>query len=190
MNAVPSPNTVAARFVLGIAATERIPWWAAQWLADGHDGPALRELAGLDGRDPHAVNDLVPAAMAEMGVDVPTTTAAATGEEFRHAAELHLSGQASARWVAQQVEQIVPRADYSDDVLDLPLGRLYGIEDEWEGGWGRTVEELSAEIHAKCVDQLLGANAPPRRETMHATSDASEPGAGTDGPTADRRRQG
>jgi hypothetical protein len=28
---------------------EKVPWRAAQWLADGHDGEALRELAGLDG---------------------------------------------------------------------------------------------------------------------------------------------
>jgi hypothetical protein len=33
---------------------------------DGHDGEALRQLAGIDGRGPHAVNDLVPSAMAAL----------------------------------------------------------------------------------------------------------------------------
>jgi hypothetical protein len=61
----PSPVTAAALFVLGAIRIERVPWWAAQWLADGHDGEALRELAGLDGRDPHAVTDLIPSALAE-----------------------------------------------------------------------------------------------------------------------------
>jgi hypothetical protein len=42
---------------------ERIPWWAAQWLVDGRDGAALRELAGLDGRDVRAVRDLLPAVL-------------------------------------------------------------------------------------------------------------------------------
>ncbi|MBS2550377.1 hypothetical protein KGQ19_26250 [Catenulispora sp. NL8] len=154
----PTPNIVGAWFVLGAAASERVPWWAGQWLAEGHDGPTLRELAGLNGRDPHAVTDLLPAALAELGVSMPTTVTAAASEAFRYTAELHLSGQASARWVAQQVEQIIIRTDYSNEVFDLPLGLIYGVDDEWEGGWGRTVEELKADIHAKCVEQLLGSS--------------------------------
>lgn len=154
VEAVPSPDIVAVWLVLGLVASERVPWWAAQWLADGHDGPVLRELAGLNGRDPLDVNDLLPAAMNEKGIDLPTTTTAAASEELRHAAELHLFGQASARWVAQHVERIVSRASYADEVLDLPLGRLYSVEDEWDGGWGRTVEELKALIRAKCLEQV------------------------------------
>lgn len=157
-DAAPSPSIVAVWFALGVAASERVPWWSAQWLTDGHDGPALRELAGLNGRDPHAVNDLLPAVMAEMGVEIPSTIVAAVSEELRHAAELHLSGQASARWVAQHVEEIVPRAGYADEVLDLPLGQLYGVEDEWEGRWGRPADELKAFIRAKCLEQLQGGS--------------------------------
>lgn len=152
--AAPSPGTVARWFVLGMAATERLPWWAAQWLADGHDGPALCELAGLDGHDSRAVNDLVPAALADMGVDMPTTIVAAAGEELRHAAELHLSGQASERWVSGHVQEIVARAGHDDGVLELPLGGIHLIEDEWEFGWGRSPETLKALVHAKCLEQL------------------------------------
>lgn len=50
----PSPHTVAVWRVLEMLAVERTPWWAAQWLADGHDGEALRELAGLNGKDSRA----------------------------------------------------------------------------------------------------------------------------------------
>jgi hypothetical protein len=74
---VPSPVAVAAWVVLGRAPIERIPWWVAEWLADGCDGSALRELAGLNGRDPRAVNDLLPSALAEMGVALPGSRAAA-----------------------------------------------------------------------------------------------------------------
>ena len=150
----PAPQTVAAWFVLGTAASERVPWWAAQWLADGHDGTTLRELAGLNGHDPRAVGDLLPEALAEMGVTLPTTTTAAATEAFRHTAEMHVSGLASERWVAQQVEQIVAQASYDNEVLDLPLGRLYGLEDAWSGGWGPSVAEMEADVRARCAEQL------------------------------------
>lgn len=150
----PPPGTLAAWFVLGVAPAENVPWWAAQWLADGYDGPALRELAGLNGRDPHEVNDLLPAALAEMGVRMPSSAVAAASEAFRQMAEMCLSGRAGERWVAQQVEDVVARTDYRGDVIDLPLGRLYGVEDEWEGGWGATVEELKKTVRTRCAEQL------------------------------------
>ncbi|GGJ73202.1 hypothetical protein GCM10010121_099720 [Streptomyces brasiliensis] len=43
-----APRDVAAWFTLD-SVSARTPWWAAQWLADGHDGEALREMAGLNG---------------------------------------------------------------------------------------------------------------------------------------------
>lgn len=52
------------------------------------------------------------------------------------------------------VEEIVVRADYSPEVIDLPLGRLYGVDDEWGAGWGRAVEELRAAVRAACAEQL------------------------------------
>jgi len=152
----PSPTVVAAWVALGRAPAERVPWWAAEWLADGCDGSALRELAGLNGRDPRAVNDLLPSALAEMGVALPTSAAAAATVVFQDLAELCLSGRASERWVVQKVEEIVGQADYSDDVLDLPLGTLYGTDDAWDGGWGPPVEELRATVRAACVEQLRG----------------------------------
>jgi hypothetical protein len=153
----PTPAALAAWFVLGITPTERVPWWAAQWLADGHDGQALRELAGLNGRDPHEVNDLLPAALGEIGTALPPTVVAAAAEAFRRLAEMCLSGRAGERWVTQQVEEIVIRADYSSDVLDLPLGQLYGTEDAWEGGWGPPIKELRATVRSCCAAQLRDA---------------------------------
>jgi hypothetical protein len=151
----PAPGTVAAWLVLGTALSERVPWWAAQWLADGHDGPALRELAGLNGREPHAVHDLLPAALAEAGVELPMQLSAAANEAFGLIAEQHLTGQVSARWVARQVEHIAFHTDYDHEVLTLPLGHLYGLADEWEwaDGLGRTEEKLEAEVRERCIEQ-------------------------------------
>lgn len=39
-------------------------------------------------------------------------------------------------------------------VLGITLGLLHGVEDEWEGGWGRTAEELEALVRAKCLEQV------------------------------------
>ena len=151
---VPSPRAVAVWLVLGMLAVERMPWWAAQWLADGHDGQALRELAGLNGKDSHAVRDLLPMALAEMGVKILPTRLAAVTASFRDLAEMLVSRRADPQWVVKRVEQIIVQAQYDDDVLNLPLGRLYGLDDEWEGGWGRTSADLKAEVEARCSEQL------------------------------------
>ncbi|WP_412538711.1 hypothetical protein R8Z50_23005 [Longispora sp. K20-0274] len=150
----PTPTAVAAWLVLDTMPVENVPWWAAAWLADGYDGQALRELAGLNGRDPHAVRDLLPAALAEIGVALPATDLAAAIDAFRHLAELCLAGQVGERWIAQKVEEIVIRADDSSSVIDLPLGQLYGVDDAWQGGWGPTVEELTAAVRAACAEQI------------------------------------
>lgn len=149
---------MAAWFVLDIVPTERVPWWAAQWLTDGYDGPALRELAGLDGSDPRAVSDLLPAALADMAVTLPSSTLAAVGEAFRRLAEMCVSGRAGERWVAQQVEDVVVRSDFDAEVMGLPLAQLYGTEDAWQGGWGPSIEELRATVRDRCAAQLQ----PPR----------------------------
>jgi hypothetical protein len=151
---VPSPGAVAVWLVLGMLAVERAPWWAAQWLADGHDGEALRELASLNGKDSLAVRDLLPAALAEVGVELPPTYLAAATESFHGLADMLVSRRADPQWVVKRVEQIIVQAQYDSDVLNLPLGRLYGLDDEWEGGWGRTPEELKAEVEARCSEQL------------------------------------
>ncbi|MEV1289206.1 hypothetical protein [Micromonospora sp. NPDC049679] len=159
----PLPATVAAWFVLDLVPTERVPWWAARWLADGHDGEALRELAGLNGRDPHAVRDLLPRALADTGGVLPTTTVTAANEVFRELAERCLSGIVGERSVVQQVEAVVISTHYNNDVIDLPLGALYGTEYTWDGEWGRPIEELKASVRACCAAQLRASRQQDRR---------------------------
>lgn len=162
---VPSPSVVAAWLVLGMIAGERVPWWTAYWLADGYDGPAMRELAGLGSNDTYTIHDLLPVALAEAGVALPDSDVAAAAACFRHLAGMWRDGLASERWVAQKVEEIVARSDYSVAVMDLPLGHLYGLGDEWDGGWGMTAAELEATVRDACARQLddndTGLNSPP-----------------------------
>ncbi|MFC7241414.1 hypothetical protein ACFQO7_02860 [Catellatospora aurea] len=63
-----SPFLAAALHANGQLPSERLPWIAADWLAAGHNGPALRELAGLGARDYQLATELWPAALAETGL--------------------------------------------------------------------------------------------------------------------------
>jgi hypothetical protein len=154
----PPPDLVAAWYVLARLPTGRVPWWAAQWLADGHDGPALRELAGLGANDGYQVRDLLPDALAEVGVTLPDATVAAASTWFDHVARLCLAGRAGERWVAQVVEDIVRASDYDAGVCELPLGGLYGVEDAWAGGWGPDEEQLRATVRSACSMQIRGTD--------------------------------
>lgn len=123
-------------------------------MADGHDGEALRGMAGLNGRDARALRDLLPAVLAEMGVAPLPGTIEAAATVFRHLATDCLSGRLDERAVIQEVEAVILTCDYASEIIDLPLGQLYGFDDEWQGGWGATVEQLRETVRARCADQL------------------------------------
>ena len=45
---------------------ERLPLWAAHWLAAGNDGETLRTLAGFSAADdPRDISDILPDALAD-----------------------------------------------------------------------------------------------------------------------------
>jgi hypothetical protein len=139
---------------LGVLPTERIPLWAAHWLANGHDGAALVHLAGLHGDDPHEVRDLLPAALAECGVTTPASATAAAMEAFTRLAQLHAQGKAGERWIAIKVDEILARCQYANTVIARPLGQLYDLNDEWGTGWGRPETQLREEVREACQEQL------------------------------------
>lgn len=56
--------------------------------------------------------------------------------------------------MAQLVERTVRGCDYADEVMDLPLGRLYGVDDAWTDGWGPSTAELGGEVRAACTRQV------------------------------------
>ena len=134
--------------------TEQIPRWAAFWLADGHDGAAPIELAGLHGDDPREVRDLLPAALADCGVAVPTADSAAAMVAFTNFARLCIDGRAGERWIVDKVSEILTRSGYPNNIVALPLGQLYGLDDEWGAGWGRADAELRTITRQACLDRL------------------------------------
>ena len=149
----PSPELAAAWFVLDRLPLERAPWYAANWLVDGHDGEMLLRLAGQDGSDVLSVRDELPHVFAELDVRLPSQLEAAQ-VAFRSIATLYLDGRLPARDVAAMVDHVVAATDYDSSVFASPLGGLFGLSDEWEGGWGRSDALLSGEVHRACQEQL------------------------------------
>jgi hypothetical protein len=152
---IPSPHLVAAWLTLDTLPTERVPLWAAYWMTDGCDGPSLIRLAGLSGADPHEVRDVLPAALSDCGVSIPESSTAAAMTAFTDLARLHADGRAGERWIVDKVSEIVASSDYSATVTNLPLGWLYGLDDEWGHGWGRGEAELAVEVGDACRAQLV-----------------------------------
>ena len=162
---VPSLTLVAAWLALDMLPTERIPRWAAWWLADGHDGAALVELAGLHGDDANEVRELLPAALTDCGVIVPTAVTTSAMEAFTTLAQLCIDGKIAERWIVDKVREIFVRSGYADSVIDLPLGQIYSLDDEWGAGWGRSDAELRTVVRHACLDQIrLAAARPPGQQ--------------------------
>ena len=89
---VPSPAQVASWERRGVLPTEKVPLWAAYWIAAGHDGEALIYLAGLHGDDPGEVHDALPAALRDCGVELPDPGTGAAAAAFTDLARLEVDG--------------------------------------------------------------------------------------------------
>jgi hypothetical protein len=128
---VPTPRLVALLAALDAVPAEDVPHWAAHWLIAGHDGDALRALAGLSGTDPGEVRDELPDALADCGVTIPAAGVAAAALSFTHLARMLADGRAGSRWVAQKAAEIVADSP-ADAVAGLPLARLTDDSDDTE----------------------------------------------------------
>ncbi len=165
----PSPQLVAAWLRLGTLDMERVPMWAAHWLVNGFDGPVLAELAGLRSSDRREARDLLPGALSECGVPLPPSRIVAAMTIFADLARRQQSGQASERWVVERVQEVLRANDYANEMVELPLGQLCDLDDEYSGGWGRTDEDLAEIVRAVCVAQLQISAAPQVLQPLTAT---------------------
>jgi len=137
---------------------ERLPLWAAHWLAAGYDGGALVSLAGLGAKDdPRDIRSILPDALADCGITIPDSDTAAAQAAFTHLARMHADGQAAERWILDKVSEIAARSGYATAVTSLPLGQIFSLDDEWGAGWGRTEQELRAAIRTACAAQLAAS---------------------------------
>jgi hypothetical protein len=158
---VPSPEKVAVWAALGLAPIRKLPLWAAHWLVAGYDGENLVYLAGLPCEDSLETCDALPAALDDCGAPVPESHVAAATVAFTDLARMHLDGLAGPQWIGQKVEEILSASGYPADLIALPLGSLYCVADEWEEGWGRSVEQLTALVLECCEEQVRTGTAAP-----------------------------
>ena len=163
---VPSPVLVASWERLGLLPADRVPLWAAYWIAGGHDGEALIHLAGLHGDDSREVHDALPGALMDCGVEMPDSDVAAAGVVFAQVARLHVDGLVGPLWVMQEVDRVVyvSKSRDSAGVEDLPLGKVWHLD--WQLlAHGRrflsrrSLEELTAAIRKACEEQLRSSSA-------------------------------
>ncbi|MEU1955657.1 hypothetical protein [Nocardia rhamnosiphila] len=94
---VPTPELVAAWVALEIIPSERIPFWAAHWLAQGYDGETLRILAGLSGTDSREVEDLLLEALADCTAVIPDSNVAAAQLVFTVLAHMYVDNRITER---------------------------------------------------------------------------------------------
>jgi hypothetical protein len=150
----PAPKLVAAWLRLDVLVDPaRVPLWASYWIVGGLDTPALRDLAGLNGRDPFDVRDLTAKALHQLGVAVDDLNEAAE-LVLTDEAERCLAGSTDERVLAAAIDDLYIRSGYADEILRQPLGAEYGLDDEWTGKWGRTDSQLREAVRAACRRQV------------------------------------
>lgn len=150
------PDVVAAELALGLLLGPEVgsvPLEAAWWIVEGHDEPEVAALAGLTGDDNFEVGDALLAALAAMGVEIPTTSMAVE-ILFRDLARRCLDGDITERSLAAKAWRIYVASDYADETTQQPLGTVACFDDEWGAGWGRTDAELATETRSACHAQL------------------------------------
>ena len=134
----------------GVAPSEDLVDTATRALVDGLDTPSLRELAGVRVDDaPYEAPALCEATLRELGLEV--------ADERR---SLRLLACGIARRIvngdepefrgASRLWRIFMGPDHYPDFA----GHLIGLEDEWEGRWGRTEAELRDEVQSTARDIL------------------------------------
>jgi hypothetical protein len=119
------------------------------WAAADRDAAASDRADLVDA----LVHDL-PEALIEAGAPITAVNMATATVAYDHVARLCLDGLASERWVVHKVEELYAQSGFNSDLLSLPLGAVFGLADEWEGGWGRSPQALVMAIRAACRAQI------------------------------------
>jgi hypothetical protein len=139
---------------LGLVRSDDLPELAARWLAsDLVDTESVRMLAGADPHDPWTLERLLADSVAEADVAVVTDEV-----EVRRVAVDWVTTiwrhSGDTRWAVGTLARL------GETDPDFDLGLFVGLNDEWNGGWGRLGSDLNADARHE-LDRLLhgGGNA-------------------------------
>ncbi len=123
---------LVARHVLDLIPSDAWPGLAERALRAGHDGPALRELAGERGPIASDIGRLVDRALDELGAARPTRVAAARLLAIRIAVAI-ASGTTPASEGAERIHDLtleVPELGHAFDGFVYWSSELSSAEDE------------------------------------------------------------
>jgi hypothetical protein len=150
-----TPCEVAVLLPLGEVVTSELPDLAAAWLVQGLDTAALRELAGTPRDDPWVIDELWRATREQLGLPAPPSPEAELVIRIRYEVALW---RAACRDAVGTMLRLVRLVGWLPPSSLPELVQLVQLEDEWEGGWGRSKDELVAAIDAalRALEQRLG----------------------------------
>lgn len=144
---------------LGLVRSDELPNLAARWLASAVvDTESVRMLAGEDPHDPWTLERLLAEAVSEANVVVPSGNA----EAQRIAVDWVTAtwrGSGDTRWAVRTLAQL------GETDPEFDLGLFVGLDDEWNGGWGRLEPDLRADAMRE-LDRLTHGDDAERRRTL------------------------
>jgi hypothetical protein len=105
-------------------------------------------------RDDRAEHPVLPCALRDCGVRLPESDVTAAGIVLTQLARKHLEGIAGEDRVIRTVGAVLAWCGYPESIMDLPLGHLLPIEDEWDENRCQTREELAEVVRDACKEQL------------------------------------
>ncbi|MBV1856627.1 hypothetical protein [Catellatospora tritici] len=144
-----SPYLVAALHANGRLPSERLPWIAAGWLVEGHDGPALRELAGLGAGEHREAGAVLPEALAETGL-IPLTEEQAARAFLDHLYTCVLDGTLDEGDLCWQVSNLRQVADAIRGVW--PFDELAALEYEFAICYGSPTDLQEQRVRELCQE--------------------------------------
>jgi hypothetical protein len=133
---------------LALIRTDQLPDLAARWLAaDLTDSPSTRMLAGCNPSDPWQLDQLLADAASETGTTAPTDPASLQAIAV---------DWVTATWRDNHDTRtaVTTLARLGETYPDFDLGLFVGLDDEWNGGWGRLEPELKAAAKQE-IDHIL-----------------------------------
>ncbi|WP_406338608.1 hypothetical protein OG987_17455 [Streptomyces sp. NBC_01620] len=139
----------AWQYVAEVLHAADLPMVAAHALVDGHDSPALRELAGLSRRsDAAEVRELYVQALDELGVYLPDEETA--GRRLLVSLAIGLAqGKLSPKGVADQLSMTVA-AHTQEETQFLSIAADYSewVEPDVLPGWGHDLQTAARALAA------------------------------------------
>ncbi|MEM9518042.1 MAG: hypothetical protein AAGA37_01865 [Actinomycetota bacterium] len=128
-----------------VVDAREIPTVAAWPVAEGVDDDDLVGLAGLDlgPFDPRDARQALSEFVESVGSRLPRPEALDVAAATLARAVLSTTTQPER--ALRRFYELAVEADYPDDDAVM---QLYGLDDEWHGGWGRLREQIAIEVDA------------------------------------------